>query len=89
MKHKFGKKINLYCPPLTGLKVRWNFTTIYSQLRDPFAQPLKKGRGNLSIERKNRMVGICFAHQHMRRNGWRRNGEDEMAELIYVKNCYF
>ena len=25
--------------PLTGLKIRWSFATIYSRVREPLAQP--------------------------------------------------
>ena len=44
-----GGKTNLYRLPLTGLKIRLNFATIYSRLRDQFAQPFKeiKRRGKI------------------------------------------
>ena len=39
---KFWGKKKVVWSPLTRLKVRLNFATIYSRLRDPLAQPLKK-----------------------------------------------
>ena len=38
------KRINLYCTPLTGMRIRWNFETLYSRLRDPLAQPFKQNK---------------------------------------------
>ena len=58
-----GKRDKLVLSPLTRLKVRWNFVTIYSRLRDSLAKPLKKrekGR-KLGIVRQTRMAGICLA----------------------------
>ena len=62
----FGEKINFYCPPLTGLNIRWNFASISSRLRGPLAQPFRKkgGKGDkLSIARHKRIAGICFKTQ--------------------------
>ena len=42
----WGKKINLYCTPLTDLKILWNFAAICSGLQDQFAKPFTKGEGS-------------------------------------------
>ena len=36
------EKINMYCPPQTEVRIRWNFATVSSTLRDALAKPLKK-----------------------------------------------
>ena len=59
-----GKKINLYCPPHTGLRIRWNFSSVYSRLWDPLAHPFKKGgRGKLSILRKTEWLVFAIANK--------------------------
>ena len=37
-----GESIILYRPPLTGLRIRWNFATFSDRLRDPLAQSFTK-----------------------------------------------
>ena len=49
----FLGEITLYYPPLTALKILWNFSFVYSCLRDPFAQPFQKGGKGIKYREAN------------------------------------
>ena len=60
------KNINMYCPPITGLKTSWNFTTIYSLLRDSLAQSFKKREEKTKKENqisRGKLEWLAFASQ--------------------------
>ena len=81
-KNLWGKYINMYCPPLIGLKVPWNFVTIYSRLRDQLAQQFKNRRRS-----KRRYIKYREATQ----NGWYLLRKPAIIRYGAVKqsvNCY-
>ena len=56
-------KINLYSSPHTGLRIRWNFATVSSRLRDPVAQPLKNEEMEKNEVSRGKTEWLVFAPQ--------------------------